>query len=139
MPFGLSLIKSGVSLTPQLIGFTKGTLMERTAIVAGTGFEGRGAIIKRHCKDEASILLKREVKNKSDTNAIAVYLQTFRLFGLLGHSFKKIGYIKANTAASLAKKMDSGEKITGVVSSYHTPPDRDHPRVTLKLTIEKLA
>ena len=134
MLFGLYLIKSGVSLIPKLIVFTKGKLMERTTIVAGTGFEGRGAIIRRHCKDGASILLKREFKNKHDTNAIAVYLQTSRLFGLLGHSFKKIGYIKANTAASLAKKMDSGEKITGQVSSYYAPLGKEHPRVTLKLT-----
>ena len=134
MLFGLSLIKSGVSLIPKLIVFTKGKLMERTAIVAGTGFEGRGAIIRRHCKYGASILLKREFKNKHDTNAIAVYLQTSRLFGLLGHSFKKIGYIKANTAASLAKKMDSGEKITGQVSSYYATLGKEHPRVTLKLT-----
>lgn len=113
--------------------------MERTVIVAGTGFEGRGAIIRRHCREGASILLKRELQNKHDTNAIAVYLKTPRLFGLLGKSFTKIGFIKANTAVSLAKKMDAGEKITGLVSSYYAPPSRDHPRVTLKLTIEKLA
>lgn len=107
--------------------------MGRSAIVAGTGFEGRGTVIQRHCKEGRHVILERETNNKHDKNAVAVYIVIPRLFGLLGSSLKQIGYIKSNTAKSLAKRMDAGETITGYVKSYYAPQGRDHPRVTLEL------
>ncbi len=109
---------------------------ERTAILTGTGYEGRDKIIKRHCREGLPVVLKREPRNEYDENAIAAYLVTPKLFGLLGNSKKMIGYIKANTAKSLAKKMDAGSSVTGEVKSYYAPENRDHPRVTVYLDIE---
>ena len=46
---------------------------------------------------------------------------------------KKIGYLKASAAISIANKMDEGESLTGRVGSYYVPPGKDHPRASLVL------
>ncbi|MFP4462997.1 MAG: HIRAN domain-containing protein, partial [Guyparkeria sp.] len=56
--------------------------MSQSAIVAGTGFEGRAPIIRRHCKVGAPVFLVRERANKHDENAVAVYMPVPRFFGL---------------------------------------------------------
>lgn len=109
--------------------------MAKSSIVTGTGFEGRKSIIDRYCKEGRGVVLKREPNNSHDENAVAVYLRVPRLFGLLGASKKQIGYIKSNTAKSLAKKMDSGTKVTAYVKSFYAPEGMDHPRVTIELDI----
>lgn len=126
----------GVSLTYAL-----GSLIERpgvmtsgrNAIITGTGFEGREKIISRHCKVGGKVTLKREPNNRFDSNAVAVLLEVPRLGGLLGNSLKPIGYIKKHTAKTLAKKMDSGIPINGIVISYFAPEEVRHPRVTVEL------
>jgi hypothetical protein len=110
--------------------------MRKTAILAGTGFEGRQNLIRSYCQDGKPVVLAREPHNPHDPNAVAVYIQVSRLGGILGSSLKQIGYIKASTAKSLAKAMDSGAKITGHVKSYWAPEDREFPRVTLEITDE---
>ena len=107
--------------------------MARSAIVAGTGFNGRAQIIRKHCRPRTPVSLKREPSNKHDPNAVAVYVLVPRLGGILGTAKKRIGYVKKNTAKSLAKRLDAGEKITGRVDSIFAPPEIDHPRVTLEL------
>jgi hypothetical protein len=102
----------------------------RNAIVAGTGFEGRASIIGRHCKVGSEVVLKREPNNQHDSNAVAVYLVVPRFFGIFGNAHKQIGYIKKNTAKSLAKKMDAGVSVSGSVKSYFSPGAMNHPRVT---------
>ncbi|WP_461521829.1 HIRAN domain-containing protein [Porticoccus sp.] len=110
--------------------------MRKSAIVAGTGFEGRDLTIKRHCREGMEVVLRREPHNKFDNNAVAVYLKIPRFGGLLGNSLVQIGHIKANTAKSLAKAMDSGAMVTGIVKSYWAPEDREFPRVTVEITDE---
>ena len=107
--------------------------MGRSSVVAGTSFEGRASIIKRHCRDGRKVILKREPNNQYDANAIAVYLEVPRIGGLFGKSLKQIGFIKASTAKSLAKKMDSGVEVTGFVRSFYAPAGWDSPRVSLTL------
>jgi len=109
--------------------------MGRSAIVAGTGFDGRANDIRRHCDDGRIAYLVREPRNPHDKNAVAVYFKVPRLLGLLGERNVHIGYIKAGTAKSIAKKMDSGEKVTAKVLSYYAPEEMDFPRVTLELNI----
>jgi len=128
---GLDAAKSAAPLISN-VKFQR-CIMGKSAIVAGTGFEGRALIIQRHCEEGKEVILKREPNNKHDENAIAVYFQVPRLFGLLGTAEKQIGYIKANTAKSLAKKMDSGKQVKGHVKSFYSPEGREHPRVTLEL------
>ncbi len=105
----------------------------RTIRIIGTGFEGRADVIKKHCKDGRTINLRREKANKHDVNAIAVYLVVPRLFGWLGESNKKIGYVKEAYAEVLAKKIDSGSSIGGCVVDFYAPSDWEHPRVSIKL------
>jgi hypothetical protein len=107
--------------------------MTHSAVVAGTGFEGREIIIRKYCRDGMPVVLKRERHNPHDSNAIGVYIYTPRMGGLLGKKLSMIGHIEVNAAKSFAKRMDSGEKIIGHIKSFYAPPDRDHPRVTLHL------
>jgi HIRAN domain len=105
----------------------------RHVIVAGTGFEGRASIIRNHCSNGQRVELRREPSNRHDPNAIAVYIEAPRLFGLLGKGLRQIGYIKAPAAGGLSKRMDEGLKVEATVASFYAPPDRDHPRVSLNL------
>lgn len=107
--------------------------MGKDAIVAGTGFEGRAHVIRRHCKKGMRVRLRREPDNEHDSNAIAVFLSVPRLFGLLGQAQAQIGYIKAAAAKGLAKKMDAGVPVTGYVKSFYAPEGREFPRVSLRL------
>ena len=107
--------------------------MGKDAIVAGTGFEGRAEIIRKHVKNGMPVLLLREPTNPHDPNAIAVLISVPRMFGLLGNSQVQIGYIKASAAKGLAAKMDSGTKVTGYVNSFYAPGGIEHPRVSLRL------
>jgi hypothetical protein len=107
--------------------------MGRNVILAGTGFDNRASIIRRHCHDGLNAVLKREPDNPHDPNAIAVFIEVPRLFGLLGRGLQQIGYIKASAAKGLAKRMDEGLSIQARVASVYAPSDRDHPRVSLEL------
>ena len=109
--------------------------MGRTANVAGTGYinsdgSRRRNIIRRFVREDMRVTLRRD---PHDINAVAVYVSAPRLFGLLGTTLKQIGYLKASAAINVAKKMDSGESLTGRVGSYYAPPGEDHPRVSLVL------
>jgi hypothetical protein len=108
-----------------------------SAIVAGTGFDNRARLIRAHCKVNPPVTLQREPNNSHDSNAIAVYLHTSFLFGLL-KSRAHIGYVKASRASSMAPKIDSGElRVVGcVVASFFAPPDLEHPRVSLTIQVE---
>lgn len=110
--------------------------MRKSAVVAGTGFEGRASVIRKHCREGMAVVLKREPHNRHDPNAVAVYLKIPRLGGLLGAGLTQIGYIKAGTAQSLAKQMDAGVRVTSTVKSFWAPDDREFPRVTLEVTDE---
>ena len=107
--------------------------MGKDAIVAGTGFEGRDQVIRRHCREGMPVRLRREPHNEHDQNAIAVYFSVPRLFGLLGQAQLQIGYIKAAAAKGLAAKMDAGVPVTGYVKSFYAPDGRVFPRVSLRL------
>ena len=110
--------------------------MGRRAIVAGTGFEGRPSIIRRYCREGQLVELRREPNNRYDPDAIAVYIETPILFGLLGRKRRQIGYIKASAADGLAKLMDDGLNVDARVASFYAPPGKDHPRVSLELNYE---
>jgi len=111
--------------------------VRRNLILAGTGFNNRAPIIRRYCHNGMKAVLKREPKNPHDSNAIAVFIEVPRLFGLLGRSLRQIGYIKAATAKSLAKRMDEGLSIQARIASFYAPLDRDYPRVTLEIAYEE--
>ena len=107
--------------------------MGRNVIIAGTGFHNRSSLIQRYCHNGLKAVLKREPDNPHDPNAIAVFIEVPRLFGLYGRGLQQIGYIKASAAKGLAKQMDEGLAIQAMVASVYAPSDRDHPRVSLEL------
>jgi hypothetical protein len=110
--------------------------VDKTAVVAGTGFEGRAEVIRAHCREGSRVVLKRDPANPHDSNAVGVFLEVPRLFGLFGKALRQIGFIKAHAAKSLAKRLDEGTVVYASVKSYWAPSDREHPRVTLHLTDE---
>lgn len=107
--------------------------MNKTAVVAGTGFAGRANVIRAHCREGLAVELRRDRGNAHDANAVAVFITVPVLFGLLGKAPKQIGFIKAGTAAHLAKKLDAGTRVDARVKSFYAPDGRDHPRVTIEL------
>ena len=73
---------------------------------AGTTFDGRqGKLwnVRKHINagEKITVMLRREPKNERDTNAIAVLVKT-------GETVAKVGYVPADKAFWLAKKMDNG-------------------------------
>ena len=80
--------------------------------------------------------MHREPNNPYDKNAIQAMLHVPILFGLLGHRYVQIGYIKKGTARSLAKKMDAGEKFEAKVESFWSPFFSTYPRVTITISDE---
>lgn len=113
---------------------------EISAIVAGTGFEGRASLIRAHCREGSPIDLRREPTNPHDPEAIAVWMRCNLLFGLV-KTWKKIGYIKAARADGLAPKIDSGVIVVehASVRSFYAPSGRDHPRVSLSILVSDKA
>ncbi|WP_110685072.1 HIRAN domain-containing protein [Salinicola aestuarinus] len=108
----------------------KRTGKKYSAIVAGTGFEGRAARIRAYAKAGMPAVLKREPSNPHDANAIAVYITVARWYTLFRPVEIQIGYLKARFAATLSKRMDAGgEIISAKISSLYLA--LDHPRVSL--------
>ena len=67
-------------------------------MVAGTSFEGRGAIIQREARVGVPVRFVREPHNKYSRNAIAIYLP----------SGSDIGYVPESEAAQIAAFLDAG-------------------------------
>ncbi|MCH4563339.1 HIRAN domain-containing protein [Halomonas sp. EGI 63088] len=107
-----------------------------SAIVAGTGFEGRAARIRMFAHPGDAVELRREPDNPYDENAVAVYLRVRRWYTLFRPVPLQIGYLKKARAASLSKKMAEGVSIREavIVSTYKADK---HPRVSLKITTDE--
>ena len=107
--------------------------MRSEAIVAGTGFDGRAALIRAHVREGMPVQLRRDRNNSYDANAVGVWVQTSGFLGLFGKRWVQIGYIKARAAEKVAKKLDDGIEVRAQVRSFWAPPDIRHPRVSLVL------
>ena len=66
--------------------------MTKTITVAGAGLGGRVKKIRKYCKNDMPVVLKREPHNEHDSNATAVYLRAPILFGLFGTQKFKISH-----------------------------------------------
>ena len=106
--------------------------MEYSAILAGTGFEGRDARIRAYARPGMSVTLAREPRNPHDENAIAVYLPVRRWYTPFKAVPLQIGYIKKSRAASMAKQMDAGGQIVSATIKSMDTYDK-HPRVSLSI------
>lgn len=105
--------------------------------VAGTGFEGRAAIIRANCRKGIAVRLVREPDNPHDPNAVAVLLPVPKVLGLFGESWKKIGYIKASRNKKVARALERGDNVRAVVTSYFAPPHWETPRVSIDIFYEQ--
>lgn len=110
--------------------------MEKSAVVAGCNIGGRKRIVLSHAKVGRAVRLVREPGNQHDANAIRVYILVPLLFGLLGRWPRMIGYVKAGTAKSLAKRMDDGQRVRGVIKHWFHFDQRGFVKVTLRLLID---
>jgi len=63
---------------------------------------------KRLVKDKSTYSMKREPDNRHDPNAIAVYINEY-----------KVGYVPRNDAKVLAPQMDRGDVFTLYLSEYN--------------------
>ena len=66
--------------------------------------------IKRYCKENKELVLKREPNNSYDSNAIAIFIKT-KIFFLKPAKFQ-IGYLSADIAQRLAPHIDNGGTVT---------------------------
>ena len=114
-----------------------GTRRTLSAIVAGTGFEGRASQIRAFCRIGSEIQLRREPDNLHHPEAIAVWLRASILWGLWRPWFQ-IGYIRSVVANSWAPKIDSGRMVvlSARINSLYAPIDNEHPRVSLAVEVE---
>jgi hypothetical protein len=68
--------------------------------VGGTTVPERAAIVREHCREGSPVELRREQPPTEPSRGIGVWLQCFRLFGLVP-VWKKIGYLPEDIAQSL--------------------------------------
>lgn len=110
------------------------------AVVAGTGFEGRQTVIRRHCREGSPVQLRREPRNPFDPNAIAVWIACPRLFGLIT-GWEQIGYIQAQRAEAMALKLDQKKIVVtrAFVRSFYAAATELHPRVSLQIEVTERA
>jgi hypothetical protein len=106
--------------------------MKFSAVVAGTGFDGRATRVRAFAHPGTPVELRREPDNPHDENAVAVYLLVKRWYTLFRPVAMHVGYLKRQRAATLAKKMDGGIAIkeAKVVSTYKADK---HPRVSIQV------
>ena len=71
--------------------------------------------IKRYCKKNKELVLKREPKNTYDSNAIAIFIKT-KIFFFKNAKFQ-IGYINTDIAQRLAPYIDKGGTVTSKVKN----------------------
>lgn len=115
----------------------KATSKTFRAVLSGTGFQGRAAVIRRFGAIGSAARLVREPDNKHDANAIRVDLECTILFGLL-RPYRHIGYIAASRASRLAPKIDSGamEVLSASIVNMYAPPGQLFPDVTIEVKVK---
>lgn len=80
---------------------------EANFMIAGTRYEGREAVIKKHIKVGDSVLFKREPFNKFSPNAIGVFTKNNEMM---------IGYVPEDDAEEMAEWLDRGDKYKAIVT-----------------------
>ncbi|HEV7577900.1 MAG TPA: HIRAN domain-containing protein [Caldimonas sp.] len=110
--------------------------MTLTAIVTGTGLRNddgssRARVIRRRCEIGSEVVLRRGSTSREASQAVAVYFEVRRLFGLLPSSYAQIGYLEPRAAASVVARLDSAGEVRARVKSVYAPEEKDSPRVSL--------
>jgi len=103
-------------------------------IVGGTTVPERAAIVREHCREGSPVELRREKPPTEPSRGIGVWLQCPRMFGLVP-TWKKIGYLPEDFAASLAPASDASETLVarGRVRTIYAPVNRDEAVVSVEV------
>lgn len=121
------------------------TISRIPVVVQGTGNDGRAAIIRSHCKEGASVQMRRARQSAfsegatrpGEDEALEVWLQCNSLLGLR-RSWKKIGYVEGSRYGMLATQMATGRLRVrkSVINSFFAPLDREEPQVALQIEVD---
>lgn len=118
---------SSSGLSPSTIIYLRKQKYTSVFCVAGVQYyDYHIAARKRLFRDEIPIILKRQPKNRKDTNAIEVYFQDI-----------KVGYVPAYEASKLAPQFDRGDVFTAYLESYTSRGHHDD-RIEIELINETL-
>jgi hypothetical protein len=93
----------------------------------------RQELIQRFVVEGQPLIFVPEPENKFDPNAIAVYVDGWKPFRTVR---VQIGYLEARVAEELQSSLQSGEKISGIVTAI---TGGDHGKVhgvNIQITIE---
>lgn len=105
-------------------------------VVAGTAMPDHAEIVRTHCRQGASVELRRARSHDlpAPPLAISVWLPCRSLMGLLSVR-KKIGYVPAETAELLEPLLDERARIVahGKVKTVYAPVGRDEAVVTVEV------
>ncbi|MDH3339062.1 MAG: HIRAN domain-containing protein [Gammaproteobacteria bacterium] len=105
-------------------------IKSRVYVVAGTGFDSRAKLIRSHCEKGTTLQLRREPGNKHDPNAIAVLA---KVPGIFGSKWRRVGYLPRTENKEIAQWLDAGRELKAVVSKVYAPPDRDFPKLHVRI------
>jgi hypothetical protein len=106
-------------------------------LVADTA--ARTHTIRDFCRNGSAVQLRREHVGPHDANAIGVWLECRRFFGLY-RAYRQIGYLRGDLLNRFAMAMDKGviQVRRAYVRSLYAPRDRAEARVSLAIECEEL-
>lgn len=93
-----------------------GTFHTKIAGVTASNADGmsRQSHILAYCRPGLPLSFRREPDNPYDSNAVAVFINARAFFFFT--SMVKIGYLNAEVAQEIARHMDKGKLVTGVIT-----------------------
>lgn len=103
--------------------------------VEGASRSGRAGDIHKWCKEGGAVILKRELDNPHDKNAIAIFIVVKKLFGLIKSEYH-LGYVRATSARKMAPKLDNNESYNASVSRLYAPNWRSTVDITIDVVFQ---
>jgi hypothetical protein len=123
----LTTANSSKGITPETILYLRKRKYTTYFCVAGVQYyDYHIAARKRLFRDDTLITLKRQPKNRKDTNAIEVYFADI-----------KVGYVPRYEASILAPQFDNNDKFTAYLEQYNARKYYDD-RIEIELVNETL-
>lgn len=129
-----SLIKTGNKSIEILNSFSKGSLpmpFESEIFLLKVKIAGliyyEASQVKNELKNEDKLILKREPDNKYDKLAIEVYY----------NKNIKLGYVPRNKNEVIARLMDAGKIIYGLINSFNSNEYNDYLEIDIDIFMKE--
>lgn len=121
-------------LSEEFMTMSKISPLSLFTIVAGTTIPDRAAIVRTHCRQGATVELRRDADERHAQTAISVWLQCTSLMGLVSVR-KKIGHVPAQTTELLKPLIDERATVVahGKVKTVDAPLGRNEAVVTVEI------